>query len=190
MSHKFDVSERHKLDNPQRREMLPPLETLQNLGLQAGDMMADIGCGIGYFTFPAASIVGSQGKVFGLDIAPEMIAEVEAEKTRNGINNIETICVDEQDLKLNSGSTTFALISNVLHEVENLDRYITEIRRILLVGGKLAVIEWEKKESVLGPPLSHRLDKLDLEKKLVHQGFKDVQNRSLRDEFYIITAIK
>ena len=77
MTHKFKVSEKQKLDNPERRAFLPPEETLRKLGLQPGEIMADIGCGIGYFTFPAASIVGPNVKVFALDVAPEMLAEVE-----------------------------------------------------------------------------------------------------------------
>ena len=75
MTHKFDAKNRHKLDNPKRREMLPPEKTLIRLGLKQGDIVADIGCGIGYFTIPAANIVGDSGKVFAMDISPEMLEE-------------------------------------------------------------------------------------------------------------------
>lgn len=64
MAEKFNVAQRHKLDNPRRREILPPEETLSSFGLPPGAIMADIGCGIGYFTFPAARLLGPEGKVF------------------------------------------------------------------------------------------------------------------------------
>ena len=61
MTHKFDAKNKHKLDNEKRRELLPPDETLIKLGLHEGDIMADIGCGIGYFTIPASKIAGDSG---------------------------------------------------------------------------------------------------------------------------------
>ena len=76
MSHKFDAKNKHKLDNETRRKMLPPEQTLLSLGLKEGDIMADIGCGIGYFAVPASKIVGKSGKVFAMDILPEMLEEV------------------------------------------------------------------------------------------------------------------
>ena len=77
MKHKFDAKSKHKLDNHQRRELLPPERTLLLMGLREGDVMADIGCGIGYFTVPAADIVGNSGKVYGLDVSEEMLGDVE-----------------------------------------------------------------------------------------------------------------
>jgi precorrin-6B methylase 2 len=89
LTHKFDVSQKVKLDNPARRAILPPDETLGKLGLNAGEVMADIGCGIGYFTFPAAKMIGPGGRVYALDVAPEKdltkVLEVE------GFINIETL---------------------------------------------------------------------------------------------------
>ena len=76
MTHKFDAKNKHKLDNEKRRELLPPEQTLINLGLHEGDVMADIGCGIGYFTIPASKIVGDSGKIFAMDILPEMLQDV------------------------------------------------------------------------------------------------------------------
>jgi len=61
MANKFDINNKNKLDNPKRRESLPPYDILKTLGLQEGDIFADIGCGIGYFSIPAADIVGSKG---------------------------------------------------------------------------------------------------------------------------------
>ena len=67
MVHKFNPANKKKLDDPWRRENLPPILTLEKLGLIPGDTMADLGCGIGYFTIPAAEIVRESYKVFALD---------------------------------------------------------------------------------------------------------------------------
>jgi ubiquinone/menaquinone biosynthesis C-methylase UbiE len=184
VAHKFDISMRNKLDNPERRAMLPPEETLRKLGLKAGEVMADIGCGIGYFTIPASQIVGSKGKVFALDIADEMLQEVNETKQLNHLNNIETVKVAEYDLKLETGLITVGLTCNVLHEIEDLDRYIDEIQRILAVKGRLVVIEWEKKISNLGPPIDHRIDKTELIKLFKAHGFEIFDCQSIGEEYY------
>ncbi len=62
MVHKFNPKDLQKLDNPERRRLLPPEETLERLGLRKNDIIADIGCGIGYFSFAASKIVGTNGK--------------------------------------------------------------------------------------------------------------------------------
>lgn len=152
--------------------------------------MADFGCGIGYFTFPAAAIIGPKGKVFALDISPEMLAEIETKKIQNDIRNIEVVKVDEYDFKLESGSVTFGFVSNVLHEINDLKKYLTEIRRVLNDQGKLIVIEWEKRVSDFGPPVEHRLDKKDLVKALEVEGFINIETLSLGMEFYAAKSQK
>ena len=73
MTHKFNIDNKHKLDSPKWRELLPPSETLKKLELYDGAIAADIGCGIGYFTLPAAELVGSQGRVYALDVSEEIL---------------------------------------------------------------------------------------------------------------------
>jgi ubiquinone/menaquinone biosynthesis C-methylase UbiE len=186
MAHKFDISKRNKLDNPERRAMLPPEETLRKLGLKAGEVMADIGCGIGYFTIPAGQIVGSKGKVFALDIADEMLDEVNKAKMLNHLNNIETVKVAEYNLKLEDELITVGFTCAVLHEIEDLGRYIDEIQRILTAKGRLVVIEWEKKVSNLGPPIDHRIGKVDLLALFKEHGFEILDSQSIGEEYYSI----
>lgn len=86
------------MDNPKRRELLPPEETLLRLGLKGADSIADIGCGIGYFTLSAARIVGSDGKVYGLNIRMEMLEETAGRLAKTILINVELIQVMEKNL--------------------------------------------------------------------------------------------
>ena len=190
MTHKFDAKNKHKLDNEKRRELLPPEETLIKLGLHEGDIMADIGCGIGYFTIPAAKIVGDSGKIFAMDILPEMLQDVGEKIKDNNISNIEIILTEENDLKLEDNKITIAFISNVLHEANEKETFMNEIKRILSPKGRIAIVEWQKINSEFGPPINHRLDKADLIKMFVSFGFSNISTIDIGENFYGLIAEK
>lgn len=190
MTHKFDPKSKNKLDNEKRREILPPYEILQKLGLAPGMAVADIGCGIGYFSIPAAEITGSSSLVYAMDISEEMLEEVSRRAVAAGLTNLRNIQVEEYDLKLEDGGVDFAILSFVLHEVEDKEKYIAEIGRILKRGGKLAILEWEKKETESGPPASHRVSFEEAEKLLAESGFIQISKIDINSAHYGITAEK
>jgi len=190
VTHKFDINNRHKLDNEKRRQVMPPFKTLEMLGLTVGVDIADIGCGIGYFSIPAAELVGPASKIYALDISVEMLDEVEKRALEAGLSNIRNIKVDEYDLKLEAHSVGFAFMSNVLHEIEDKKRYVSEICRILKNGGKIAIIEWEKIEGESGPPIEHRISYIEVSELLSENGFENIVKYSIGQDYYGITAIK
>lgn len=190
MNHKFDVSKKHKLDNPQRREKLPPVKTLKRLGINTGDIVADIGCGIGYFSLPAAALVGREGKVFALDISEEMLAEVKLRATVSKLENIETVLVKNDKLPLDNQTVTYGLACFVLHEADKLAGMLNEMSRILKDNGRLAIVDWHKKVTAGGPPIDHRIAKPDMENALRQAGFTDVCNVEIGQDWYGLIARK
>lgn len=190
MAHKFNPEKKEKLDNGWRRKVLPPRETLIKMGLEPGDIMADIGCGIGYFATEGAKIVGESGSVFGMDILDEMLSETEEKAKRESISNIETLKTEEYDLKLDDESATYAFTVNVVHEVEDKERFLKEANRVLKDGGRIAVIDFEKREMEMGPPLDHRVSAGEMEDYLEGAGFKVSKRFSFSEVFYGILAVK
>jgi ubiquinone/menaquinone biosynthesis C-methylase UbiE len=190
MGHKFNPESRHKLDNPQRRALLPPEETLSRLGMEAGDSVVDIGCGIGYFTLPAARMVGSQGRVYGLDIAPEMVEETKSKVSESHLANVEVLLVRENDFLLPNRTGTYAFACLVAHEAGDLNAFFREIARILRPAGRVAVVEWEKRLSMMGPPLEHRLDSQAVADELRRCGFTNILQLPVNDQMYAVTGEK
>ncbi|MCE5285587.1 MAG: methyltransferase domain-containing protein [Pelosinus sp.] len=188
MVHKFNVNAKQKLDNPERRKLLPPEETLRKLGLAEGDILADIGCGIGYFTLPAARMVGTSGKVYAIDVIPEMLAEVQGKIKSNDLTNVEVIQGQENDFLLEDKTVKYALVSLVVHEAEDPFAFFREIRRILKISGRVFIIEWTKKQGLMGPPIEHRLDNKAVAEALLECGFNIVQQFDLNSEMYAIIA--
>lgn len=183
MAHKCNFKEMHKLDSPERRKILPPEETLYNAGLAKNDIFIDIGCGIGYFSITASKIVGSKGKVYALDTSTEMLEELKKRIIENKIENIVPILTKDYDFQIDSGLGTFALMSNVLHEVDDKLIFLNETNRILKTEGKLCIIEWQKKETEKGPPEKYRLSELEVKELLDQTNFKLLDRYPIADNF-------
>jgi ubiquinone/menaquinone biosynthesis C-methylase UbiE len=189
MAHKFNPKDIEKLDNPKRREAVPPKETLLKLGLKPGDSFADIGCGIGYFTLPASEIVGINGRVYAVDTSETMLDELKKRSSNHPLKNIIHIKSDEYEFRIPPHTITFVFLANVLHEIDDQDCFLALLHGILRENGKIALIDWEKREMPMGPPLEHRLDKMEMEALLLRNGFTHVRHLRLHENFYALTAV-
>lgn len=183
MAHKFNPNNKKKLDNEWRRENLPPVETLEKLGLKPDDVFADIGCGIGYFTIPAAKLIGNNS-AYALDTSPEMLAEVELRGKAEGLNNIKIVKTEELDLMIPDESVSFGLMVNVIHEIVDKNQFLEESSRIIKPGGKLAIIDWEKGETEMGPPVDHRIGSDELTAMLKEIDFDCQETMTFTENFY------
>ncbi|MCE5330054.1 class I SAM-dependent methyltransferase [bacterium] len=190
MVQKFDFEKRGNLVSDERKKILPAKKTLADLGLKNGDRIADIGCGIGYFTIPASEIVGLEGKVYAMDISSDMLNELKETIKEKNIFNTEVIKTLDNNLIITDNAVNFVFISTVLHEAEDLNSILQEIKRIMITNGKIAIIEWKKIKSDFGPPVSHRLESNILAKKLKEIGFKDITVSDLNEYLYTITGFK
>ncbi|TDT57288.1 class I SAM-dependent methyltransferase [Fonticella tunisiensis] len=185
--HKFDSINLDKLDNPERRRDMPPYETLERFGLKniGGAVFLDIGCGIGYFTIPAAKILKG-GTAIGIDVVDEMLEH--AWERAYEIENVDFRKSKEYSFPVEDNSIDFALMSNVLHEVEDKVKYLLEVKRVLKAEGELYIIEWEKKETKGGPPFEHRLSKDELKEYCRKAGFSRLEEVEISDKHYGIKA--
>lgn len=188
MAHKFDVNNKQRLDNPRRREMLPIDKMLNTIGLKFGEKVADIGCGIGYFSLPIAGAIGSEGTVFALDVEAEMIEDLDKKIKENNIDNIQTVITEEYNLQLDDAAVSYAFICTVLHEIEDRIKFMNETKRILNLGGKVTIVEWIKKESEWGPPINHRIAGDEVMQELTDCGFKDISYKEINELFYVVTG--
>lgn len=157
MPHKFDPAHRERLEHSDRLRLLPPSELLARAGLEEGMVVADVGCGPGFFTLPAAQVVGSAGRVYAIDIQPEMLQAVQDKARRAGLFNIETVKAQESSVPLPNAVADVVLLAFVLHEAVDPAAFAREVARILTPGGHLLVLEWKKKQTPSGPPIGDRL---------------------------------
>ncbi len=188
MAHKFNPENKHRLDNPQRKKDLPVFKILKDAGLKQGDVLVDIGCGVGFFSLPAAQVVGKEGLVYGVDTCKELLLEVE--KRKKDKFNIKTVQSGEYDFRLAKEIADFVIVAFVWHEVIDKELFLNRIKELLKDKGVLLILEWQKTKTQGGPPLEDRISKEEALRILEDSGFKDVKELNVYDQAYCLKVAK
>ncbi len=168
--HKFDPARRGQLDDPERRTYLDPNRILRAFRVEPGMRVADIGAGTGFFAVPAADRVGPGGRVYAIDLAPEMIDALKVKVAAAGKTEVEVVPSTEDRIPLPARSVDFVLLACVLHELDGIATLL-ECGRILRPTGRVGVVDWRKIEQDIGPPREHRLNERQAEGALRRGGF-------------------
>lgn len=150
-----------------------PGEILDKIGVEPEMVAADFGCGSGYFVMELAKRVGEKGRVFAIDVVPQALESARSLAKMKGFFNIETRWANlEKTSTLVEKSCDLVIASNLFFQVDKKfwDSIIEEIYKVLKVGGRVLVIDWDSK-SVLGPPKENRVGS-DFIKDLFSEKFK------------------
>lgn len=169
---RFDASQAHRLDAPERLVWLQPAEVVRALAVRAGDTIADIGAGTGYFSIPLAAAAGAQGKVYAVDAQSEMLAHLRQKLRDDAVSNIELVHAEGDATGLPDAGCNLVFLANVWHEFPDRAAVSREAKRILKAGGRIAILDWRPDvEREAGPPLEHRISASDALDELCSAGF-------------------
>lgn len=114
------------------RRAMPMIEVAQ---LKPGMKVLDVATGTGIVAIEAAKIVGSQGKVLGIDLTSEMLAQAEFKIAAEGLNNIDLIHADIEDLDFKEESFDAILCSYAIVLLTDIPQALTNWYRFLKPGG-------------------------------------------------------
>ncbi len=164
---------------PERDAWQRPGEVLDELGIHAGSVVADVGCGRGYFTFKLAERVGPQGKVYAEDIDNEALDSVRLEAKKKDLTQILAIAGTEHDVSLPPASLDVVLAVNTFHEWQHYDQMLQGVYKALKPGGLFGLID---RSAEAGHPRAyyydhHRMPEALEREDVTHSGF-----RFLREE--------
>jgi len=126
---------------PQRDKWQRPAEVMDELGVRAGSVVADIGCGRGYFSFELAKRVGPQGKVFAEDIKDDVLGDIRTDAKKQSLTQIETVLGAPDDPRLPANSLDAALTVNSFHEWRQYDDMLRHVYEALKPGGLFGLID-------------------------------------------------
>ena len=126
---------------------LNPYKLLNAAGLKPGQKVLEVGCGPGFFTIPAAKIVGDKGKVYALDVNPVAVETVRRKIMENNLKNVKIMLADASETGLPDESIDVAFLFGVIHALKDVDAVMREMHRILKVKGILSVQKswWSEK---------------------------------------------
>ena len=131
-----------------RQWLMDPVKTLQIADIQPAQTILEVGCGTGFFTIPAAQMIGDQGCLVAMDASSGFLAEVAKKVQKANLNNVRIVQGDALDTRLETASIEKALLFGVIpFPLLPLDRLLPEMHRVLKPEATMSV--W------LFPPLVH-----------------------------------
>ena len=143
-------------------KFIDPPRVIDQLEMRSGIMVADFGCGTGYFSIPIAKKIGKEGVVYSFDIVPQKLEAVASQAKTLGITNIITKRVNlenEEGSKLGAESVDWVIMKDVLFQNKLKGNMFKEAKRILKPDGKVLVVEWKAGDSSIGPDSKLRVSR-------------------------------
>ena len=137
------TGKRYAYSGPGRDEWQQPQRVLEALALKTGDAVADIGSGGGYFTFRFADAVGREGRVYAVDVDPDMIRYVAGEAQKRGLGQIQTIPAAPDSAGLPANSVDLVFLANTYHHIQNRAEYFRALAPSLRPRARIAIVEFK-----------------------------------------------
>ena len=159
------------LERPSREIQEQPDKTVEQLELNNDDVVADIGAGTGYFSFRMAQQV-PEGKVYAVDIQPEMLDAIAFLKKENNITNVETILGREDNPNLPNESIDLAFMVDAYHEFAYPREMMEGIVKALKPGGRVVLLEYRKENPMIMIKPLHKMSQKQVKKELKDVGLK------------------
>jgi ubiquinone/menaquinone biosynthesis C-methylase UbiE len=151
---------------------------LKNLAVKPGMVVADIGAGSGYHSALLSKMVGT-GKVFAVDVEPEMIAYLNARIKQEKLSRIVPVLSTEQKVSLPENTIDMMLLVDVYHEFSFPYEMALSMRASLKPGGKLVLVEFRAEDPTVPIKTIHKMSEAQAIKEFKAAGFafdKNIDN--------------
>lgn len=163
------------LERPERQTEEAPDVLVRAMRLRSGMVVADIGAGSGYFSFRIATRVGTTGKVFAVDIQPEMLTIMNERARLKNIKNVVTVLGKTDDPCLPANSVDAMLLVDVYHELDKPYEMMAAMVKALKPGGKLYLVEYRKEDPRVPIKEVHKMTQAQVRRELAVHPVKWVE---------------
>ena len=178
------AAEQAKFDRERRPDLI-----LAAVGLQPGDVVADVGAGTGYFSFRIAPVV-KQGKVFAVDLQREMLSIIGDRIAQRNVSNIVQIHSTETDALLPEASVDVVLMVDVYHEFAYPHEMMQSIVKALKPGGRVVQIEYRANDPTVPIKRLHTMTVEQCRREMAAVGLRWKETRSFLPQQHFIVFEK
>ncbi|HEV7281303.1 MAG TPA: methyltransferase domain-containing protein [Pirellulaceae bacterium] len=155
-------------DSREREERCSLL--LTNLGLKPGMTVCDMGCGNGYYALKIAKLIGERGKVYAVDVQPEMLEFLLKRAKEENVDNIVTVQGKFHDPQLPPDSQDLILVVDVYHEFSHPEQMLAGMRNALKADGLIALAEYRAEDPEVPIKPLHKMTKKQIVKEYQANG--------------------
>jgi len=174
-------------DDPERDSWQKPAEVVRALGLKAGMVAADLGAGTGYFSRFLSEAVSPGGMVLSIDVEPSMVQHLGERARQEKLSNLVPVLALPDDPFLPKGRVDRVLIVDTYHHIDSRLEYFSRMRQAMNAGGKVAIVDFQKRPLPVGPPPEHKLDPAFVTQEMEQAGWKLVEEKSILPyQYYLI----
>jgi len=153
------------------REERPEL-LLRELALKPGMTVADIGAGTGYYTWQLAKQIAPGGRVYAVDVQPEMISMLDSQMAKRGVRNVVSVLGSETTVKLPPASVDLAIMVDVYHELAHPAEVLDSIVAALKPGGRVVFVEYRAEDPTVAIKPLHKMSALQIRREATAHGLK------------------
>ena len=146
-----------RLEDPGRARWQRPARLIRAIGVRRGDTVAEIGAGTGYLVRRLARALGPEGRVYAVDVEPRMLPILIERLRCAGLANVTPVLGRDDDPLLPAGSCDLVLVVNTYHHFPGGPRYLRRLRGLLRPGGRLVNVDFDRRETPVGPPIERRI---------------------------------
>lgn len=157
-------------ENREREEACSKL--LKILDIKPGTNICDMGCGNGFYTLKLAEATGAKGKVYAVDIQPEMLTLLRERMKKANVENVEPVLGTIVDPRLPANSVDLMLLVDVYHEFSHPVHMLRTMRDALSPEGKLVLVEFRAEDPDVPIKPLHKMTKKQIMKELPANGYK------------------
>lgn len=120
--------------------------------IKAGQSVADIGAGDGYYVARLSPLVGAGGVVYGQDIVPDYLAMLQRRVDREALANVRVVLGEPHDPRLPAASVDVALMIHMYHEISQPFALLWNLATALRPGGRLVILDLDRPTFGHGTP--------------------------------------
>jgi len=173
------------LERKDRALWQKPDAVINELSLKGTEKVADVGAGSGYFTFRLSKEL-PKGKVYAIDIEPEMIRHIHHKAVSNNIQNIEVVLSTPDNPHIPE-DVDFVFICDVLHHVKSRGDWLKAVFSQMKNDSKLVLIEFKEGKLPEGPPEDMKIPLEKMVSITTNAGFINLKqnNELLPYQYYL-----